>query len=183
MLWLVCLFLCFLLCMCEKGVKRAMSQQVTARTNQTVVSRRPAVSNCVPLLQHKVIPTGYSPSRTAPMWVLHKGCRPSFRNRLHQRECPHGPQFLTENLLLHGLLSTDHSSCKESAPVWPLHRLQLPSGHVTCCGVGSSMGCRGTTCITIVFFRGCRGISALAPGAPPPPSSLTLFLVSRWFFL
>lgn len=41
--------------------------------------------------------------------------------------------------------------------------------------------CR-TTCSTMVFFVGCRGISALAPGSPPlPPSSLTL--VSAGLFL
>jgi len=37
------------------------------------------------------------------------------------------------------------------------------------------MGYRGTACLITVFSTGCRGISALVPGAPPhPPSSLTL---------
>lgn len=41
--------------------------------------------------------------------------------------------------------------------------------------------CR-TTCFTMVFLVGCRGISALAPGSRPlPPSSLTL--VSAGLFL
>ena len=35
--------------------------------------------------------------------------------------------------------------------------------------VWSSMGCRETTCFTMVFSTGCRGIPALVPGAPPPP--------------
>jgi len=46
----------------------------------------------------------------------------------------------------------------------------------------TSKGCRGTTCLTMVFFMGCRRISALVPGAPsPPPYSLTL--VSAELFL
>jgi len=41
----------------------------------------------------------------------------------------------------------------------------------------SSMGCRRTTCVTMVFSMGCRGISSMVPGIlPPPPSSLTLVL-------
>jgi len=63
-----------------------------------------------------------------------------------------------------------------------------------CSGVGSSkgcrwisappwtsMGCRGAAFLTMVFSTGCRGFSALAPGVPPPPSSLTL--VSAELFL
>ena len=95
-------------------------------------------------------------------------------------------------------------AASKPAPAWaPLHRAtgadrsllqhglsmgsQLPSGTSTCSNVGSAMGCRwvsappwtsmdcrGTTCLTMVFTTGCRGISALVPGAPPPPSSLTL---------
>ena len=39
----------------------------------------------------------------------------------------------------------------------------------------TSMGCRGTACLTMVFSSGCRGTSAPAPGAPPHlPSALTL---------
>jgi len=38
----------------------------------------------------------------------------------------------------------------------------------------TSMHYRGTACLTIVFITSCRGISAPAPRAPPPPlSSLT----------
>uniref|UniRef100_A0A8B9RQG0 Amidophosphoribosyltransferase n=1 Tax=Accipiter nisus TaxID=211598 RepID=A0A8B9RQG0_9AVES len=76
----------------------------------------------------------------------------------------------------------------------------FPRGHSllrasTCSGVGSSpgcrwrsappwtsLGCRGTACLTRVFTTGCRGIFAPAPGAsPPPPSALTL--VSAGLFL
>jgi len=38
----------------------------------------------------------------------------------------------------------------------------------------TSMGCGGTACLSMVFSMGSRGISALAPGAPPPPLSLML---------
>jgi len=61
---------------------------------------------------------------------------------------------------------------------------QLPSGASTCSSMGSSMdcrwispplfistGCRATACLTMVFIRGCRRISAPVPGPPPPPSS------------
>jgi len=102
------------------------------------------------------------------------------------------------------LSSWAHRSCQEPAPVRaPLFMgpQVLPGacsstgssqGHSflqasTCSSVGSSMGCRwrsapswtsmgcrGTACLTIVVFTGCRGISAVAPGAPPPSPSLTL---------
>jgi len=45
----------------------------------------------------------------------------------------------------------------------------------------TSIGCRGTACLTMVFSTGCRGISVLAPGAPPSPPSLAL--VSAGLFL
>ena len=35
----------------------------------------------------------------------------------------------------------------------------------------TSVGCRGTACLTMVFPRGCSGISAPAARAPPPLSS------------
>lgn len=32
----------------------------------------------------------------------------------------------------------------------------------------SFMGCRGIACFTTIFFKSCRGISTLVPGAPTP---------------
>jgi len=40
-----------------------------------------------------------------------------------------------------------------------------------CAPPWASMGCRATTCLTMVFITGCRTISA---PVPPPSSSLTL---------
>jgi len=78
---------------------------------------------------------------------------------------------------------------------------QTPLGISTCSTLGSSMdcrwisappwtsmGCRGTVCLNrtacliMVFTTGCMGISALVPGAPPPPPS-SLTLVSAKSFL
>jgi len=73
---------------------------------------------------------------------------------------------------------------------------QLPSGiHLLLCGVPSmgyrwisaplwtSMGCRGTTCLTMVFITSCKGrLSAVTCWAPPPPPS-SLTLVSVELFL
>jgi len=73
---------------------------------------------------------------------------------------------------------------------------QLPSGiHLLRRGVPStvctwisappwtSMGCRGTACLTMVFSMSCKGRhSAPAPGSPPPPPS-SLALVSAELFL
>ena len=66
----------------------------------------------------------------------------------------------------------------------------------TCSGLGSSMGsrwrsaplwtfmgCWGTACLTMVFSMGCRGISAPAPGAPPPRPFSSLTLVSSYLFV
>ena len=52
----------------------------------------------------------------------------------------------------------------------PIHRLQ---GN-TCSTTVSSTGCSVCICSTMVLSTGCRGVSALAPAAPPlPPPSLT----------
>jgi len=81
---------------------------------------------------------------------------------------PQGLQLLpgaTRSQLLYGLLSMGCSFIQ---------------GMSTC--VGSSTGCSVHICSTVVFSLGCRGISTLAPAAPPPhPSPLTL--VSAGLFL
>lgn len=53
----------------------------------------------------------------------------------------------------------------QPAPVWALHGCRWISASPL-----SSVGYREAACITSVF-TGCRGISAPAPGAPPPPLS------------
>jgi len=74
---------------------------------------------------------------------------------------------------------------------------QLPSGiHLLRNGVPStgyrwisappwtSMGCRGTICLTMVFITGCKGrLSAPTFRAPPPPPPSSLTLVSAELFL
>jgi len=52
---------------------------------------------------------------------------------------------------------------------------QLRAAEWTSGPLWTSMGFKGSACLTMVFSTGCRGISAPAPGAPPPsPSALTL---------
>jgi len=96
---------------------------------------------------------------------------------------------------------------EQAAPVWVPHGVtspamsllqdglptgsQSPLGASTCSGIRSSlgcrwtpalprtsMGCRGTAHLTMVFSIGCRGMSSLAPGALP-----SLALVSAELFL
>jgi len=64
------------------------------------------------------------------------------------------------HLLWHGVPSTGYRLI--SAPLW------------------TSMGCSGTTCLTKVFHSDLQGrLSALASGAPPPPSFFTDLGVCR----
>ena len=98
-------------------------------------------------------------------------------------------------LLQHGSFPWGAGLQEQTAPAWaPLSigparscsSTGFPWGHSllwasTCPGEGSStdckwisappctsLGCRGTACLTMVFTTGCRGISALVRGAPPP---------------
>ena len=57
----------------------------------------------------------------------------------------------------------------EPAPVWAVHGLPCLQD------ISTSMGSRVDICPTVVSSKGCRGISALATGAPPP-----LFVHSPW---
>jgi len=58
----------------------------------------------------------------------------------------------------------------------------VPGLQVGICSTVDLHGLWGTACLTMVFSTGCREISALVPGAPPPPPS-ALTLVSAELFL
>jgi len=124
----------------------------------------------------QVLLTGCSSSQTAPAWALPTGCSPSGTG------CSSvGPHRVT-------------SPASKPAPAWaPLSTgpqvlagacssIGFPQGHnLLHTHLPSppwiSMGCTGTACLTMVFSTVCKGISALAPGAPPCPlSSLTFIL-------
>ena len=156
----------------------------------------------LPLPQRGVPPMGDSPLQTAPKWILPMGCSssvtalalvpawgavsqeqaapawvplrvtsPARKPVLGWAPLPTGPQVLP-------------GACSSAGSPWGHSLLQTS----TCSGTGSSMccrwtsaprwtsmGCRGTACLTMVFITGCRAITVPAPGAsPPPPSSLTL---------
>ena len=130
------------------------------------------------LLQHGSFPQcAVLQEHTAPAWVPHGVTSPA------RKPAPWAP-VSTDPLVLPG-------ACSSAG---------FPRGHSllrepTCSGVGSSTGCRwisappwtsmvcrGTACLTRVFTRGCRGISALAPGASAPHHS-SLILVSAGLFL
>jgi len=75
-----------------------------------------------------------------------------------------GPAFREPMLARPGTLVVLLMYMHVSAPLW------------------TSLGCRGTACLTVIFITGCREkISAPAPGAPLPSPSLTL--VSAGLFL
>ena len=133
----------------------------------------------LPLLQCGVPPTGCSPSGTDCYSV-----GPPRGHRSCQQTCS------SVGSSLHGATGPARSLIQHRLPTGS----PSPSGASTCSGVGSSPCCRwisapaltsmgaGHSCLTMGCTTGCRGISALAPGAPPaPPASLTL--VSAGLFL
>lgn len=102
--------------------------------------------------------------QTAPAWV------------------PQRLQFFLDNLLQNALLCMGSNPCQEFAPAQAFHahllffRERLPAvvwrllGAVVWMSLPamSFMGCRGIACFTTIFFKSCRGISTLVPGAPTP---------------
>jgi len=136
------------------------------------------------------LPKGCSSSRSATLQVL------SMEYSLSGTDCSSmGPPQVT-------------APARKLDPVWhPLHRPHfLPEAYFPCTPASfrahpsaaawgppqaagwisappwTSVSCRGTSCITIVFTMGCRRIAAPVPGAPrPPPSSPAL--VSAGLFL
>ncbi|KAK4824286.1 hypothetical protein QYF61_013031 [Mycteria americana] len=109
----------------------------------------------------------------------------SFRNRLLQCGSPTGPARsllqhrlpmgsqppLGIHLLQHGFL---RGLQVDICSTMDLHGLQVDIYSTI-----NPHGLQGTACLTMVFTRGCLGISAPEPGAPPPPpSSLALKAVS-----
>jgi len=135
-----------------------------------------------------VLSMGRSCSRTAQVWVDSTGCSPSGTG-CSSIGPPRGRKSCQETC------SSVGSSLSMGPQVLPggCSSAGSPAGHSLlrasiCSGVGFSMGCRwisaapwtsmgyrGTTCLTMIFSTGCKGISAPVPGAPPsPPSSLGL---------
>jgi len=122
-----------------------------------------------------------------------------FRSRLLQHGSPMGSQALPSQQTCSGVGSSLHGSTGPGRSLLQ-HGLptgsQLPSGiHLLWRGVPStgcrwrsappwtSMGCRWTTCLTMVFITSCKGkLSALMSQAPPPPPSSSA-LVSPELFL
>jgi len=101
----------------------------------------------------------------------------SFRNRLLLCESPAGSQVLAADLLQCGLLSPQgHRSCQESAPAWASHTVMafFRCIHLIQRGVPfagyrwisaplcTSMGCRWTACLMMVFMVSGGSILKLA---------------------
>jgi len=127
----------------------------------------PRVAAFHKLLQPGSLPWGAVPQeQAAPAWVPHRVTSPASKPALAWAPLSKGPgrnllqcRLPTGSQPPPGIPCSDMGSslgCRwVSAPLW------------------ASMGCRDTACLTMVCSRGCRGTSALAPGAPPaPPSAL-----------
>jgi len=124
---------------------------------------------CVP-------PTGCSSSPTVPAWV------PSWGAVLQEQTAPawvpcgvkspaskRAPVWAPLSLGGHG------RSCRKPAPMQALRGVAASSRSS---GVESSMSCRWRSA-PLWTSTGCRGISALVPGAPPPLSFFTDLDVCR----
>jgi len=122
----------------------------------------------------------------------------SFRNRLLQCGSPKGHKPCQQTCSgvgssLHRSTGPGRSLLQRRLPTGS----QLPSGiHLLWRGVSSmgygwrsappwtSMGCRGTACLSMVFITGCKGrLSAPAFWAPPPSSFFTDLGVCRVVFI
>ena len=131
------------------------------------------------LLQHGSLPWGADlQEQTAPAWVPHRVTSPASKPALAWAPPSTGPQVLPGACSSVGF-PWGHSLLQvhPSALVWGPPQA---AGGISPPPHPSSMGCRGTACFTMVVSPGCKGISALAPGAPPPPPS-ALTLVSAEF--
>jgi len=107
--------------------------------------------------------------QAAPAWVPHGVTSPASKPAPAQAPLSTGLQVLAgacssmRSPRSHSLLQT--STCSG---------IGVPSmGYRSISGPPwTSMGFRGTTCLTIVFVTSCKGIlTAPAPGVPPPPPS------------
>jgi len=137
---------------------------------------------------------GCSFSKTAPAWVLPTGCSPSgtgcssvgppWGHKSCQQTCSSVGSYL------HGSAGPDRSLLQRelltgSQPPSGIHLLQRGVPSTGCrwrsAPLWTSMDCRGTACLTMVFSMGCRGISAPVPGSPPPPPSSLTLVSAEWF--
>ncbi|KAK4810942.1 hypothetical protein QYF61_013350 [Mycteria americana] len=100
----------------------------------------------IPLLQRGVPPTGDSPPRTAPAWVLSMGCCPSGTDcsrvgplrghRSCQKTCssmgssPQGHRSCQKTCSSMGSSPQGHRSCQEPAPEQGLHRVTASFRHI-----------------------------------------------------
>lgn len=133
--------------------------------------------------------TGHSPCQTVPVWVLHTSCSSSKTV----------PAWVLSMGCTRGMdcSSTGSPWAALPAPLWALHRLQLPWEHIHLLWHGLQCGyllwCDPPWAVggQPTVFMGSRGISAPAPGMPPSCSpsltltsaglfSLTFFSHSSW---
>ncbi|KAK4817862.1 hypothetical protein QYF61_001531 [Mycteria americana] len=68
------------------------------------------------------------------------------------------------------------------SPSLEVFKGRLDEVQVDICSTFNLHELRGTACLTMVFTRGCRGISAPVPGAPPPPPSSLALVSAELFF-